>query len=161
MKKIPLTQGKFALIDDEDFEHLSQWKWSALLRRDSHGDCWYAIRFAKVNEVADSKGILMHRVIAKAIKGTLVDHKNGNGLDNRRRNLRKVTTQQNAMNTKRTRKNTSGHVGVYWNSKRQCWNAHIAPNGKKIVLGEFSNVNDAISERKKAETKYFGEFART
>ena len=97
MKKIELTQGKFALVDDEDFEWLNQWKWYA-----NHlGYTWYVVRSVRYdNEV---KAILMHRSILNAKIGEEIDHINHNGLDNRKKNLRICTRSQNNMNRNKLR----------------------------------------------------------
>lgn len=87
MKLIPLTQGKFALVDDDDFEYLNQFKWLAHL----FGKNYYAD--------SGSKG-LMHRFIMKAEKADIIDHKDRNSLNNQKTNLRKCTRSQNNANRK-------------------------------------------------------------
>lgn len=97
MREIPLTQGKVALIDDEDYEELSQYKWTAHHRAKN---TWYAVRY--VGKRVDGKRvgvhIQMHRVITNCPDGLVVDHINHNGLDNRKENLRTVTAAVNAGN---------------------------------------------------------------
>jgi len=97
MKRIPLTQGKFAIVDDADFEWLSQWKWRA--RKDYN--TWYAIRRVVRGSCRTTTSI--HRQIMEAKPGSQVDHRNRDGLDNRRCNLRFCTNAQNAMNQRKTR----------------------------------------------------------
>jgi len=88
-----------------------------------------------------------------------VDHKiKGNGLDNRKSNLRNCTTSENMMNTRLYNTNTSGHKGITWNKKTENWMAYIRLNYKFINLGYYTNIDDAIKAREKAEDKYFGEF---
>ncbi|KKM14674.1 hypothetical protein LCGC14_1703720, partial [marine sediment metagenome] len=101
MKRIPLTQGKFAIVDDDIFDYLSQWKWYAQKDRNT----FYALRNVVVKGKA--KTIRMHRQILNSKKGQQTDHLNGNGLDNRRCNLRICTRSQQAMNTKKRRNCTS------------------------------------------------------
>ena len=102
MKYIPLTQGKLAIVDDEDFEWLSQWKWHFNRKK-------YAAR-----TINHSGKLYMHQVILNTPKGMLSDHRNGNGLDNRRKNLRACNVQQNKANSRLPKNNTSGFKGVYW-----------------------------------------------
>ena len=157
MKRIPLTQGKFALVDDEDFAYLNQWKWYASTNNDIE---WYAIR--NVYKGKTHRLLKMHRVITLAKKGSLVDHRNGQSLDNRRTNLRVCTKSQNNMNHQRLPShNSSGHMGVSWDKARQKWFAKIAINKKQIALGRFTELAIAVEIRKKAEQKYFKEFAST
>jgi hypothetical protein len=95
-----------------------------------------------------------------ATEGQIVDHINGDTLDNRRSNLRVVTPSQNAMNRRRRSDNASGCVGVSYISTKQRWFAYITVDGKKKILGQFQEKEDAISARKNAEKIVFGEFAR-
>mgnify|MGYP001561659861 CR=1 FL=1 len=154
MKEIPLTQGKVAIVDDSDFERLSQFKWHA----QKSGNTFYADRY---NLYDKPRAIRMHREIMNAPKGTQVDHKNGNGLDNRKGNLRLATHQQNMFNQVKSRNdNKLGIKGVHWSKAKKKFVAQIKANGKKIHLGYFNVMGDADSAYRKAEEKYFGEFAR-
>jgi hypothetical protein len=90
MKKIKLTQGKFALVNDSDYEWLMQWKWHA--HKDKNGKLWYAERADKSRK---PKLVKMHREILRTPAGLVVDHRNGNGLDNRRVNIHSCTTAEN------------------------------------------------------------------
>lgn len=150
MKKIPLTQGKFALVDDIDYEYLSQWKWYANRCRNTF--------YARRNDYKDGKQttVLMHKVISNRLRFKhRADHINRDGLDNRRRNLRDATVKQNNENTRRRRDNTSGHRGISWCRRKSKWWARIQHNGKRIHLGYFDKLEDAIAARKEAEKKYF------
>lgn len=151
-KMIPLTRGKFALVDDADYEWLSQWKWHCLLQG-------YAARRRKVSE-GGRELILMHRQITGAIDGFEVDHINGNKLDNRRRNLRNVTCCQNGWNRSKSNYNTSGQTGVSWHKSNKRWVAYIRANNKFIRLGNFKDFEDACRARKEAEAQYFGSYLR-
>jgi hypothetical protein len=149
MKTIPLTQGRVALVDDEDFEMLSQWKWSGV--RDVH-------RF-------DSPGHSprlhsMHRFIMGAGPGVEVDHINGNPLDNRRCNLRLCTSSQNGANQGIGSRNSSGFKGVSWSAARRKWQAHIKVRRVSTYLGLFLLAEDAAAAYDSAARVHFGEFAR-
>ncbi len=155
MKEIKLTQNKVAIVDDEDYERLNQFKWHSCLSRNT---C-YAGRGIKI----DSKNnkIYMHREIMNPPNGTQIDHRNGNGLDNRKSNMRACTSQQNGFNTKRAQKNNSlGIKGVSLVKKINKFEARIMFNSKIIRLGYFNVMGDADSAYRIAEEKYFGEFAR-
>lgn len=143
MKRIKLTQGKYALVDDADFEWLNQWKWYAM---NLHG-FWYAATWIQ-------KNVYMHRLILDAPKGKDVDHINHDTLNNQRQNIRVCTHQQNTQN----------HLcqGVFFDKngqRRKRWLAHIGLNGKQIKLGRFKTKKEAFQVRKKAEQRFFKEFA--
>lgn len=152
MKKIPLTQSKFALVDDADHDWLSQWKWCY------HGG-GYALR--------SRDGKLMHRLILDAHKGQQVDHANRNGLDNRRENLRFCDHSQNAANSRLATSNTSGYRGVIrhwppeWRRKgySPSWTARIQVHKKVISLGYYKSPESAAMAYNEAARKYFGQFA--
>lgn len=156
MKEIPLTQGKVAIVDDEDFEKLNQFRWCAM----KHRNTFYASRHsATLNGKRNT--IRMHRVIVNADKGVQVDHKNGLGLDNRKENLRLATNQQNQQNKKYPNKNNKLNVkGVCWHRREKKFRAQICINSKIVHLGSFNVLGDADSAYRIAEEKYFGEFAR-
>lgn len=130
MKKIPLTRGKFALVDDSDFEWLSEWKWNLT------GDGRNAERRTggHIGHI-----ILMHRQIMGAKKGQLIDHINQDPLDNRRANLRFADKSINALNGKIRSDNRSGFRGVYWVTQVQRWHSSITIRGKKVHLGSYNN----------------------
>lgn len=137
MKKIPLTQGLFALVDDEDFEYLNQWKWYAL----KDGNTFYAVRKSKsVNGKRDL--VRMHVEVLGKKEGFVSDHINGNGLDNRRHeNLRHVTHRQNLQN--RHSEKSSKYPGVSWRKETSQWLAQIRLDGKKKYLGYFASEEEA------------------
>ena len=155
MKQIELTQGKVALVDDEDYERLNNFKWYAHKKRNRY----YALRGICINSKSDI--IRMHREILNAIGKIQVDHINGNGLDNRKENLRLCTNQQNHCNQKNPQKNNKlGIKGVHLDKKGKKFTAQIKIKGKVINLGFFNVLGDADSAYRIAENKYFGEFAR-
>lgn len=151
MSEIKLTQGKVALIDDGDFASLSRFTWHA------HNDSgrWYAMR--RTSRRADHRVIGMHNEIMGALE---IDHRNGNGLDNRRENLRLATRSQNIANSKLHVRNTSGTKGVYWDKSTRKWRASICCNYRVIQLGRFVDKEEAIRVRRETQKAMFGEFAR-
>ena len=148
MKQIKLTQGKVALVDNEDFEYLNQWKW------------FFDGKYAGRREKTGEKEIFMHRFINNTPQGFLTDHINRNKLDNRRINLRTVTYQQNQFNRNLSKNSSSGYMGVNWDKFNNKWLSRIKINDKLLNLGRFSDIKDAIKTREKAEKIYFGEFRR-
>lgn len=155
IRQIPLSRGKFAIVDASDYDWLNQWKWS-------YRPNGYAIR--KENVITDDgklkrKTIRMHRIITNAPDNMEVDHINRNGLDNRRGNLRIVTHAQNMCNQK-VRTGTSKYKGVIWYNKNNKWLARIRKNGKAIHLGYFVCEIEAALAYNAAALKYHGEFAR-
>lgn len=156
MKKIVLTRGKVALVDDEDFERINQYKWFC----SNYG---YAVRSVWIKEGKTSNIIWMHRFILNASNKFEVDHINGNRLDNQKHNLRLATNYQNAQNVKKHKDNTSGFKGIsyckHWKLKRP-WKARICVNKKLKALGYFSSKEKAYEAYCKAARQYFGEFAR-
>lgn len=149
MKTVELTQGKVALVDDEDYEYLIKYKW--------YFHNGYAVRAFR--EDKKHKMILMHRFITKTPKGLYTDHIDGNGLNNQKSNLRVVTNQQNIFNQK-IKTNSSIYKGVYWNKNAKKWLSQIRFNGKTIYLGLFEKEEQAGLQYNKYAIKYFGEFAR-
>ena len=154
MKKIPLTRGQYAIVDDIDYGKLMKYKWQCAK---SAGYC-YASR-AKWNGKYCSS-VQMHRQILNAPKNKYVDHINGNGLDNRRKNLRIATNSQNLMNSKIFNTNTSGYRGVGWDKKEKKWKARITQNQKHKFLGYYLTKEDAAKAYNHAAKKLFGSFAK-
>ena len=149
MKEIKLTQGKIALVDDDDFEYLNQFKWHAMKIR----NMFYAGR--------GHSGTRMHREIMNVKKtDVIVDHKDGNGLNNQKDNLRPCSVGENNKN-RHTVNNLSGYLGVSRvTSKCESWQAAIRVNGKNIYLGSFKDKKDAAKAYNEAAIKFHGEFAR-
>jgi hypothetical protein len=155
MKKIPLSRGLFAIVDDEDYERITsvKRKWHAVKSRNT----FYAQRN---KNSSDDKLYIMHRAIINPPDDMIVDHINGNGLDNRKSNLRIASKEQNALNRGNNKNNTSGRKGVEFDNRNNKWRASIRYKNKLIHLGSYSLIEDAIHERERAEKLYFGEFAR-
>ena len=122
--------------------------------------CWYINNDGYVQTNINRKQISMHRLIMNAPQDFVVDHKNGKETrnDNRKYNLRTCTQHENTMNCAVPSNNTSGIKGVTWDAFYNKWNAYITVNYKKINLGYFIKLEDAVKVRKEAEEKYFGEF---
>lgn len=146
--KIRLTKGKVALVDAADFDFLNQWGWYAHNERGR----WYAVRGAKPQ-------LRMHRIILGMPEGYDSDHRDGNGLNNQRCNLRICTRSQNHMNRHRIR-GRSIYKGVSWHKGGKKWEAHITLNGKHLHLGLFTSETEAAIAYNEAALKYHGEFAR-
>ncbi len=145
---IPLTQGRNAVVDAADFDWLMQWNWFA--RKPSDGLSWYARRAGP-----DKSVVYMHA----AIFGGTCDHRNRNGLDNRRSNLRAATRSQQNANQSFEHTNRSGYKGVCWNVQAQKWKATIEVNAKKIHLGYFGTKELAAAAYDLAAIKHHHDFA--
>lgn len=157
MKYIPLTQGKYAIVDDEDFEWLNQWKWYAQKVRNGY---FYAMR----NSYQRGKRhmILMHRQILGLEYGDKRkgDHRNHNTLDDRRDNMRICTSQQNRYNSKANQETSSRFKGVSWEKEDKKWGARIKKiNGKNKRLGRFKLEELAALAYDIAAIHEFGKFA--
>lgn len=146
MYQIALTQGKFTLVSRRDYTNLKRHKWYAWCSRGK----WYARRNGR-----DHSAIFMHRIIlglgtSDTRKG---DHRNGDGLDNRRSNLRIATLAQNQHNRRLAHNNLSGASGVRWDYGRKRWKVEIAAGGKRHFVGRYATRQAAIQARKQAENK--------
>lgn len=157
MKKIPLTPTGFALVDDEDYDHLSKWSWHREMLGKKH-KAPYARRGTNYyGGVKKSKA--MHRYLLDAPNGLEVDHINGNTLDNRKANLRLCTRSENAKNKAVYRNNKSGCKGVNLHSSGK-WRARIQVDGKRISLGLYDSLDEAKIAYSTAAKKYYGRFER-
>ena len=157
MIEIPLTQGQVALIDDEDFELVSKYKWHVQWNKNTKS--FYA--GTKIRKSDGKRTTLqMHRLIVNAQKGQRVDHIHHNTLDNRKSELRICTPSQNQHNRAIQANNTSGYKGVSWHKQRQKWLARIKVNGKRISLGLFLTPELAHAAYCRAALELHGDFAR-
>ena len=153
MKTIPLSQGKVAMVDDEDYEYLIRWKWYASR---GHSGIFYAAR----NNHPDSP-LKMHRFILQLEKGDrAVDHKDGDGLNNQKNNLRICSNAENVRNKRISPKNTSGYKGVCFEKQTGKWKAQITVNYDHHNLGRFSTKELAYQSYCEAAKRLHGEFAR-
>jgi HNH endonuclease len=149
-KQIPLTQGKVALVDDADFLHLNQWNWYT---HNSRGK-WYAARTARK---LPGGRIFMHNEIMQPPPGMEIDHKDGDGLNDQRYNLRHATHAQNSANRKTRSDNTSGYRGVARHGRG--WVAQLMVNGKPVLNKKFYDIEEAARAYDKAADQHLGEFA--
>ena len=157
MIEIPVSLGRFvALIDDEDFELVSQYKWRAYRGGDpGRNGTWYAQAHIK----GSSSSIIMHRMIMNAPKGIKVDHQDFNGLNNQKYNLRLATNQQNARN-RQEGSGSSRFKGVSLDKRHGTWKSYIAVDKKCIWLGQHKEEEDAARAYDAAARRLFGEFAK-
>lgn len=139
------SNDKF-IIDAEDFQKIKKY-------------CWYKTSngYIGARDKVNRKIILLHNLI---MSDKYVDHINRNKLDNRKSNLRKVTSQQNNMNKSKQKNNTSGISGVFFDKSKNKWVAALTYNGKSFMK-RFKEKNEAIKYRRELERKYFKNFAPT
>lgn len=150
MKVIPLTQNKVAWVDDRDYERVMIHKWCLAKR-------------GRLNYAAsriDGKLTMLHRFILNPPSGYDTDHIDGNGLDDRRENLRNCTRQENSRNQQPQLNCSSRYKGVYLNNQKTKWCAEIKVDGKYEHLGSFDNEDDAALAYNRAASLRFGKFAR-
>ena len=157
-KRIALTQGECALVDDADYEWLNQHKWHYLSGRYTG----YAARHISIAGKSRQRVTLMHRLILNTPPGMDTDHVNGDGCDNRRCNLRISTRSQNIANGGKYKceSATSRYRGVCWHRATRKWRAQIKVKGKMIHIGLFTDEQKAAAAYNTAALKYFREFAK-
>lgn len=154
---ISLTQGKFALISEEDFDLVHPYRWHVIQGQRKSGTP-YKTYAARKHE---GKTRYMHHEILPKQRGRKVDHINGDTLDNRRENLRYVTSRQSCMNTFKTcNKKTSRYKGVHWSKAWGRWRAQIMFEGRTKMLGGFESEQQAAKAYDLEASKLFGVFAK-
>jgi hypothetical protein len=159
MKWIELTKGQVAQVDDSDYEWLSQYKWTALCCR----GIFYATRMMSRTVCRElgipRRFIMMHNELLSPPDGFIVDHRDGDGLNNQRANLRHATRHQNMQNMKAVI-GSSKYKGVHRPSGRNKWVARIRVNSRVQTLGRFETEAEAALAYNAAALEHFGEFAR-
>jgi hypothetical protein len=155
-RRIRLSQGKYAIVDPDDYARLSRYRWYA-----AKGDhSFYAVRGQWSGKLKRTVTIMMHREIIDLPEGMVADHINHNGLDNRKANLRLATPADNARNARYPKINTSSkYRGVWYNKQTKKWRATILVNRKRKQIGYFHNEVEAAKAYDCAAKKYYREFA--
>jgi hypothetical protein len=150
-KYIQLKHGT-AIIDEQDFDKINQYKWNSAYLGKSKTPYATSSHFGKT--------VYMHRLVMNAEFGQTVDHIDGNGLNNSRNNLRFVTPSQNLLNTSKRSDNTSGHKGISWCPDREKYQVYVNIDRKRKSLGRYRTLEEAIYVRDRAVKEHYGEFAR-
>lgn len=156
MRTIPLSKGYVALVDDEDYAELIQYEWRVMISKHLR----YAVRTNK-DDASQPGTILMHRQLMGFPVRLLVDHRDRDGLNCQRENLRLSTQSQNAANSRKHIHATSRLKGTYFHKAARKWMAKIRVNWKYIYLGLYLTEEEAHEAYYKAAKQYFGEFARS
>ncbi len=162
MKKISLTRGEFALIDDEDFEYLNQFKWMCQVHKTKYRILKYAARCLPAPGGIDRKKIQMHREV---LKTTLhIDHRDGDGLNNQKENLRPCTHKQNAQNRRKKLNTTSKYKGVCLNKVKKKngdgYYEYWVASSFRLFIGTFKTEIEAAKAYDKYAKETYGEFAK-
>lgn len=150
--QVPLTKGKVALVDKEDYEEVSKYNWYC-------STLGYAVRNYKKRDGSRGKKF-MHREILRAPKDKNIDHVNHNTLDNRKDNLRFANKSKNGMNRQVNSNNTTGYKGVILRKDTKKYRAHITKNSKRYWLGQYETVEKAAKAYNKKAIELFGEYAK-
>lgn len=155
-KLIPLSQGEFAIVDDDDYGAVNCLNW--FICKANHAITKYAM--FKVTKNKKEYRMYMHRYILDTPKDMTVDHINGNGLDNRRENLRVCTHRDNSHNNRLYKNNKTGYKGVIIKNKKQIC-AQIKLRNTTLHIGRFESLKDAALAYDKKAIELYGEFAST
>lgn len=155
-RELPLSNGGVALVDENDWSAVSSLSWHRVDRPDGQG----AYASANIRTAAGRRRVFLHRFITGAPAAIPVDHRDGDGLNNTRANLRVCSTQQNARNRRRHSNSTTGFKGVARQNKAAGFRAYIMIDGHQITLGSFRTPQVAARAYDRAAVEHFGEFAR-
>jgi hypothetical protein len=153
-RRIELTQGYHALLDDEDFARVAAYSWHVAKRRGRR----YAV--ANVGRGAAKTTVYLHRLVLDAPPGVEVDHRDGEGLNNTRANLRACTHTENMCNAQPRRGGSSRYKGVFWCATRGRWLARVKLSGRTRQVGTFTSERAAALAYNAAARALHGEFAR-
>ena len=157
VSEIPLHNGMRALVDTEDFDELNRYNWTARPTRLKGRVVWYADRKLR----GQSRTISMHiQVMGTFSTGKHVDHRNGNGLDNRRSNLRVTTRSRNGANRAKQPGTSSRYKGVSWHEYQGKWRAELRSLGKRLLCSYHGSEEEAALAYNAAALRAFGEFAK-
>jgi hypothetical protein len=162
---IPLTKGQWAVVDDNLYSYLSQWKWFA--QKQTKGDYYYAVtqirnpfKPKRANGSCAYTTVSMHQFILGVHgRDNIVDHADCDTLNNQIQNLRPCDRSQNAANRGPTRANTSGIKGISKNGNK--WVAATRLHGKRVYIGRFDSPEEAHAAYAKVTKEHYGEFSRT
>lgn len=158
MKTIKLTKGYETIVDDEDYEFLTQWKWHAkVIGRTVYARRSVTLSTKNINGRFIHSNIYMHRLINQTPANLITDHKDGNGLNNRKENIRSATILQNNRNKAPYKGGTSKYKGVNLESNGK-WRARIKIEGQSFDLGYFTDELEASNAYEERAKKVFGEF---
>lgn len=156
MKKIKLTQNQYALVDEEDFDFINQFRWQAIYKPNSN---YFIATKADKRINGKQRHTYMHRLIMNAPTGLDIDHINHDGLDNRKCNLRLCTKKENRMNIKK-KESRWGYKGIdFRDSNKNKWIAQIKFNKKSIYIGCYPDKISAAKAYDEKAKELFGEFA--
>jgi len=154
LRKIKLTQGKYALVDDADYDRINKYNWYF-----TH----YGYAARKTPKAERDKGrasvIYMHREILNAMEGSDVDHVDGNRLNNQSNNLRICSRSENLRNQRKAKNTTSKYKGVCWQERDKKWQVYIYHGKKNHYLGYFDKEEDAAGAYNEEAIKHHGEYA--
>lgn len=153
---VPLTQGCYAMVDEEDFRKICQHNWFVT----RSGCNLYASTWTGTDDRGKRIALRMHRAIMNPPAGYVVDHINGDGLDNRKCNLRLVTHTENCFNQRVASNNKSGYKGVSYHRRDEKWGAKITVRTQPVWLGYFQTAVEAAKAYNEAAIKHYGELAR-
>lgn len=153
---IPLTKKQVAIVDDEDFDRVNQYKWYA--HKGSRNQCWYAARTTR-KLLGPRKIEWLHRFIMQPKDDEQVDHINGNGLDCRKSNMRRCNVTQNIHNRPAHRDASTGYKGIIPKNKK--WMAQIQVNKHRLIIGYFDSPLEAALAYDEKARELLGEFAHT
>lgn len=156
MKLIPVSNGQFAKVDDEDFYWLNQWRWQSI----KIGEKFYAFRSRRNNHLGLSNRAYLHRIVMRVEDPKIiVDHIYHDGLDCQKISLRIASHQENCWNKQPKKDSTSIYLGVSYYTSRNKWTAQLMHNGTRINIGRFTKEEDAAKAYDIKAKEYFGEFA--